>query len=166
MENLAYIFGFWLGNGKHNYCIKVKKKDKYILDRVSEILKKPIYYNKDNRQYELFFNPNKVFKNYRMLMKKHTSHFMRGILDSCGEVKLIKRNRVNLAFRYENIDFLKQIRYLLVSEAGVLNGSFYKGKDYYSLKFGSRDTKLIRDYIYNNDNNLFLKRKKDKFNIL
>jgi hypothetical protein len=49
----------------------------------------------------------------------------------------------------------------LKEKADVQGGSY--NKEYYSLVFGKNDSLKIRDFIYKNNPELFLKRKKDKF---
>ena len=73
----------------------------------------------------------------------------------------LKNNRLNSAFTCGNRKFLEDLLKILKEEAGIEGGSF--DDSCCSLKFGKRDTLRLGNYIYKNNPELFLLRKKQKF---
>ena len=65
------------------------------------------------------------------------------------------------AFTSGSKKFLDSLLLLLREEAGVEGGSYDSSS--LSLRFGKRDTLRIGNYIYRNDPELFLLRKREKF---
>jgi hypothetical protein len=65
---------------------------------------------------------------------------------------------LNSAFTCGNKQFLIDLLKILKEKAGIIGGSFDDAS--YSLRFGKRDTILLGNYIYKNNPELFLLRKK------
>jgi hypothetical protein len=73
----------------------------------------------------------------------------------------LKNNRLNSSFTCGSKKFLDKLLLILQEEAGVQGGSYDASSR--SLRFGKRDTLLIGEYIYGNNPELFLLRKREKF---
>lgn len=93
--------------------------------------------------------------------KKYLPDFIRGYFDGNGCVMNLKNNRLNSVFTCSSRKFLELLLKILHEEANIEGGSFDDSCS--SLKFGKRDTIRLGDYIYGNDPELFLLRKKQKF---
>ena len=88
-------------------------------------------------------------------------HFIRGYFDGDGCIMRLKGNRVNSAFTCGSRVFLEELLKILKEKAGVIGGSF--DDSCCSLKFGKRDTFKLGQFMYQNDPELFLERKRKKF---
>ena len=73
----------------------------------------------------------------------------------------LKNNRLNSAFTSGSKNFLFDLLKILREEAGVLGGSYDVSSQ--SIKFGKKDTIKIGEYMYKNNPELFLLRKRQKF---
>ena len=73
----------------------------------------------------------------------------------------LKNNRFNTIFVCDNKGFLDKLLLILQQECGIKGGSYNKNNK--SLKFGKKDFILIGQFMYKNDPELFLLRKRNKF---
>ena len=73
----------------------------------------------------------------------------------------LKGKRINSAFTCGSKKFLDKLLEILRVEAGVEGGSY--DPTCVSLKFGKRDSLRLGNYMYKNNPELFLLRKKIKF---
>lgn len=89
------------------------------------------------------------------------SDFIRGYFDGDGCIMNLKGGRINSTFTSGSKKFLDELLLVLKTEAGVEGGSYDASSQ--SLKFGKKDSIKIGKYIYQNDPELFLMRKKEKF---
>lgn len=181
-RNMAYILGFWFAdgciyNGKM-FDITAHKKDKYIIKKIAEELayEGPICDYVDRQAARLNFSCVTIYQDlvnlggvenkslickFPYVPKEYLPDFIRGYFDGDGSVYDVKGKRINCSFCCGSFDFLKTLWDLLKQEAGVEGGSYYAPN--YSLKFGKRDSEKIAKYIYKNNPELFLLRKKNKF---
>lgn len=159
----SYILGLWFSSGRiyhdNYYVISVKKKDKYILNKIAQELQcdKPIISN--GITYISFSSLDIIA--LQEFPKKFLQDFIRGYFDGRGEIKRISRNRINTSFFCWNKRFADWLLHVLKEEAGVEGGSY--DSFYRVLKFGKRDSLRIGNYIYQNNPELFLERKRKKF---
>lgn len=181
-RNMAYILGLWFADGciygGKMFDITLHKKDKYILKQVAKELqyKGNLYDYVDRQAARLNFSckviyddiihlggmENKSFKiDFPEIPKEYLPDFIRGYFDGDGSIMNLKNNRLNSAFTCGNKKFLKDLLKILREEANIEGGSFDDSCS--SLKFGKRDTLRLGDYIYKNNPELFLLRKKQKF---
>ncbi len=181
-RNMAYVLGFWYADG----CIYKGKmfditqhvKDKYILKRIAAELEYegPIYDYVDRQACRINFSCVVIYndivalggserKSFNLTFPEVPEEllpdFIRGFFDGDGCAMRIKEGRINTAFTCADEKFLNIVWDILKTKAGVQGGSHDKNS--YSLKFGKRDSLLIGKYIYQNNPDLFLKRKRDKF---
>lgn len=183
-DDMAYVLGFWFADGciysGKVFDITVHKKDKYILKRIAELLgyKGDIKDASNKQACRINFSNINIYNDliklggserkslsvtYPAIPKKYLSHFIRGYFDGDGCIMNLKNNRVNSAFTCGNKSFLVALHRDLKKYAGITGGGY--DDSCCSLKFGKRDTLLLGEFIYKNSNSLFLKRKRDKFNI-
>ena len=73
----------------------------------------------------------------------------------------LKGGRINSAFTCGSKEFLDSLHQILKEKAGVCGGSYDASS--HSLKFGKKDSLKIGEFMYKNNPELFLQRKKDKF---
>lgn len=181
-SNMAYVLGFWFADGciygGKMFDITVHKKDKYILKKIAEELKYEgnIYDYVDRQACRINFSCKEIYNDIISLGGKenkslsvefpkipieYLEDFIRGYFDGDGSVMNLKNNRLNSAFTCGNKKFLQELLSVLKQYAGIEGGSFDDSCS--SLKFGKRDTIRLGDYIYKNNPELFLLRKKQKF---
>ena len=179
---MAYVLGFWFADGciygGKMFDITVHKKDKYILKKIAEELKYEgnIYDYVDRQACRINFSCKEIYNDIISLGGKenkslsvefpkipieYLEDFIRGYFDGDGSVMNLKNNRLNSAFTCGNKKFLQELLSVLKQYAGIEGGSFDDSCS--SLKFGKRDTIRLGDYIYKNNPELFLLRKKQKF---
>lgn len=181
-NNMAYILGLWYADGciynNKMFDITLHKKDKYILKKVAEELQYegPLYDYVDRQAARINFSCKVIYEdivalggmenksltlNFPKIPKEYLPDFIRGYFDGDGSVMKIKNHRLNSAFTCGSKQFLIELLKILQLEAGIEGGSFDDSCS--SLKFGKRDTLRLGNYIYQNNPELFLLRKKQKF---
>lgn len=183
-HNMAYVLGFWYANG----CIYNGKlfditqhiKDKYILKKIAKELEYegPIIDYSDRQAARINFSCVVIYndlialgatENQNMTLTfpnipdEYLHDFIRGYFDGNGSIWEIKGKRINSAFTCGSEKFLKQLHTILKDKAGVEGGSYDKSS--YSLRFGKKDTNKIGNFIYKDNPELFLLRKRKKFNL-
>ena len=181
-NNMAYILGFWFADGciynGRMFDITLHKKDKYILKKIAEELQFEgnLYDSVDKQSSRINFSCKVIYDDivslggserksltleFPNIPKEYFPDFIRGYFDGDGCVMQLKNNRLNSAFTCGNKKFLIKLLEILKEEAGIEGGSF--DDSCYSLKFGKKDTCRLGQYIYKNNPELFLQRKKNKF---
>ncbi len=181
-RDMAYILGLWFADGciysGKMFDITLHAKDKYILTRIAEKLdyKGPLYDYVDRQAARLNFSCVVIYNDiialggterksltveFPNVPEEFLPDFIRGYFDGDGSIMRLKNNRLNSAFTCGNRSFLEQIHKILKEKAGVVGGSYDDSSA--SLKFGKKDTLKIGEYIYQNDPELFLLRKREKF---
>ena len=181
---MAYIFGLWCAGGciygGKMFDITLHNKDKQILKRVAQELEYEgnLYDGVDRQASRINFSCVVIYKDiialggtetksktlkFPSVPKEFLPDFIRGYFDGDGCVMRLKNNRLNSAFTSGSKDFLDALFQILKEEAGVNGGSY--DPSCMSLKFGKRDTLKIGSYMYQNDPELFLMRKRNKFDI-
>lgn len=184
--NMAYILGFWYADGciynNRLFDITTHKKDKYILTQIAKELEYegPLYDYVDRQVARINFSCKEIYNDLVALGGKERksdtitfpkdvvpinlmSDFIRGYFDGDGCIMTLKHNRVNSAFTCGSKIFLDELLSFLKEHAGIQGGSY--DASCVSLKFGKKDTLKLGEYMYQNNPTLYLKRKKDKFDI-
>lgn len=181
-SNMAYILGLWFAdgciyNGKI-FDITLHNKDKYILKQIAKELEFEgnLYDYVDRQAARINFSCVVIYndivslggcENKSMVVEfpkvpnEYLPDFIRGYFDGDGSIMQLKNNRLNSAFTSGNKKFLDQLLEILKKEAGIEGGSYDPSS--YTLRFGKKDTIRLGKYMYKNNPELFLKRKKDKF---
>ena len=179
---MAYLFGFWCADGciygGKMFDITIHKKDKYLLKMFAKELgyEGPIMDYVDRQACRLNFSCVVIYndlielggkENKSMDLKfpnipeKYLSDFIRGYFDGDGSAMLIKGNRFNTAFTCASKNFLDELLKILREKANIEGGSY--DPSCYTLRFGKKDSIKLGLFMYKNNPELFLQRKKDKF---
>lgn len=179
-RNMAYILGFWFADGciyrGQMFDITVHKKDKYILKKFAEELQfeGKLYDCVDRQASRINFSCKVVYDDIVALggkecksldivfpdvPKEYLPDFIRGYFDGDGCACLRKGNRLQASFVGDSPKFLSKLHQILKEEAKVTGGS----QPEWSLNFGKRDSILLGKFMYQNNPELFLKRKREKF---
>lgn len=181
-HNMAYILGLWYADGciyrGRLFDITLHKKDKYILKKIAEELGYggPLYDYVDRQAARLNFSCKVIYDDivclggtenksltveFPQIPDEYLHDFIRGYFDGDGCVMNLKNNRLNSAFTCGNRKFLEDLLKVLKEKADIQGGSF--DDSCCSLKFGKKDTIRLGEYIYKDNPELFLLRKKSKF---
>lgn len=181
-HNMAYILGFWFADGciyrNQMFDITIHKKDKYILKQIAKELEYegPIMDYVDRQACRLNFSCVVIYNDIVKLGGKecksmditfpnipndYMPDFIRGFFDGDGSIYYVKDGRVGSAFTCGSKEFLFKLVEVLRQEAGIKGGSYDETN--YTYRFGKKDTRLIGEYMYKNNPELFLLRKKQKF---
>ena len=182
-HNMAYVLGLWFADGciygGKMFDITLHNKDKYILKRIAELLEYEgnIQDCVDKQAARINFSCVVIYKDiialggtenksmtiqFPNIPEEYLPDFIRGYFDGDGSVMNVKGGRINTAFTCGSKEFLDTLVEVLKSKAGVEGGS-YDARNY-TYKFGDKDSIKIGKYIYQNNPELFLLRKKKKFN--
>lgn len=181
-HNMAYILGLWFADGciygGKMFDITLHKKDKYILKKIAEELKYEgnLYDYVDKQASRINFSCVVIYNDivalggkerksndikFPIIPNEFLPDFIRGYFDGDGCIMRLKNNRLNSAFTSGSKNFLFDLLKILREEAGVLGGSYDISSQ--SIKFGKKDTIKIGEYMYKNNPELFLLRKRQKF---
>lgn len=179
-RNMAYMFGFWFADGciygERMFDITVHKKDKYILKRFAEELgfEGKLYDYVDRQAARINFSCKTIYDDivalggkecksldctFPKVPREYLHDFIRGYFDGDGCVCLCKNNRLQTSFTSGSPDFLKELHKTIKKETRITGGSLSG----YSLSFGKRDSILLGNYMYADNPEFYLKRKRDKF---
>lgn len=184
-RDMAYVLGLWFADGciygGKMFDITLHQKDKYIIKKIAELLgyEGPLYDYVDRQAARLNFSCVVIYKDivnlggserksltvkFPYIPEEYLADFIRGYFDGDGSVYNVKGGRINTAFTCGSKDFLDVLLSILKEKAGVVGGSYDPSS--LSLRFGNKDSLKIGNYIYKDNPELFLLRKRDKFNIL
>lgn len=180
--------GWNSGNG---FAISLLKIDSYILEKFKKDIKYTgdilSYTNKTsinkNKMCTLKITSKKVIQDLEKwgLIKAKThytyfpdipeefhSHFIRGVFDGDGCITLHKKTNQFAFSIIGNINLIKTIQEILIKKCNLNSNKLHKRKDcknnIVSLNFGgNKQIKKIENYLYKDCDDLFLKRKKEKF---
>lgn len=181
-RNMAYVLGFWFADGciygGKMFDITLHKKDKYILKKIAEELEYEgnLYDAVDRQSSRINFSCKVIYNDIISLggterksmiidfpdvPKEYLPDFIRGYFDGDGCIMNLKNNRLNSTFTSDSKKFLFKLWDILKEEAAISSGSYDASSC--SIKFGKKDTLKIGEYIYKNNPELFLLRKREKF---
>lgn len=181
-RDMAYILGFWFADGciygGKMFDITIHKKDKYLIKKIAEKLgyEGPILDYVDRQASRINFSCVVIYRDlielggsenksltiqFPKVPKEYLSDFIRGYFDGDGCIMNLKGGRINSAFTCGSKDFLDSLLEILKKEAGVEGGSY--DSSCMSLKFGKKDSIKLGNFMYKDNPELFLLRKKEKF---
>lgn len=182
--NMAYTLGLWFADGciygGKMFDITLHAKDKYLLKKISEELQYEgsLYDYVDRQAARLNFSCVVIYNDIITLggterksnttsfpdvPKEFLPDFIRGYFDGDGRIMRLKNNRINSAITSGSKKFLDELHLILKKEAGIEGGSY--DPSCVSLKFGKKDSLKLGNYMYRNNPELFLLRKKEKFDL-
>lgn len=181
-RDMAYILGFWFADGciygGKIFDITIHKKDKYLIKKIAEKLgyEGPVLDYVDRQSSRINFSCVVIYRDlielggsenksltikFPKVPKEYLSDFIRGYFDGDGCVMNLKGGRINSAFTCDSKDFLDSLLQILKIEAGITGGSY--DASCMSLKFGKKDSIKLGNFMYKDNPELFLLRKKEKF---
>ena len=181
-HNMAYVLGFWWADGciygGKMFDITQHNKDRYILKQIAKELEYegPIVDYVDRQCARINFSCVVMYKDIIALggseQKSHTAifpdvpkeylpDFVRGYFDGDGCASRIKAGRLNVRFTSASEKFREGLMKVLREEAGVEGGSYCESS--YTITFGNKDSLKIGNFMYKDNPELFLLRKRNKF---
>ena len=179
---MAYVLGLWFADGyiygSKMFDITLHAKDKYILKQIAKELEYEgsLYDYVDRQAARLNFSCVVIYNDiislggtesksntieFPNIPEEYLSDFIRGYFDGNGSIILMKNNRLNSAFTSGSKKFLDSLLIILKQKAGIEGGSYDPSSK--SIRFGKKDTIRIGKFMYKNNPELFLLRKKQKF---
>lgn len=183
-SNMAYMLGFWYAdgciyNGKI-FDITVQSKDKYIIKQFAKELEYegPVMDYVDRQAARLNFCCKVIYDDLislggserksltltfptDIIPDEYLSDFIRGYFDGDGCVCLVKNNRINTSFCCGSKKFLDELLRVLKEKANIEGGSYDASSR--TIRFGKKDSFKLYSFMYKNDPELFLLRKRMKF---
>lgn len=192
-KDKAYFLGLLMADGcisENRVIISLQEEDGYILEKFAnyiKINKKIKFLNKQKEnwknKYVLNFTSKRMVKDlakYGIIPKKSHftyfpnipeefySHFIRGVFDGDGCISITK-DKISFSV-IGNIDLIKEIQNKLVTNLNFNKNNLQTSKKNKNIKTISYSGRLqvlkIYDYLYKDCGDLFLKRKKEKFESL
>lgn len=182
-SNMAYMLGFWFADGciygGKMFDITAHANDKYIIKKFAEELEYegPIMDYVDRQAARLNFSCVVIYNDLISLGGserksltvnfptcipiEYLSDFIRGYFDGDGCVYAIKNGRLNTSFCSGSKSFLDGLWNTLKEQVGV-KGGYYNPQNK-TISFGKQDSLKIGQFMYKNNPELFLNRKKNKF---
>ena len=181
-SNMAYTLGLWFADGciygGRIFDITLHAKDKYILKQIAKELnyEGPICDYADKQAARINFSCVVIYRDiialggkehksldvqFPYIPKEYLPDFIRGYFDGNGCVMNIKGKRLNSAIACGSKLFLDELLKILKNEADIVGGSYDVSSC--SLRFGNKDTIRLGQYMYKNNPELFLLRKRQKF---
>jgi len=111
------------------------------------------------------------FPNEKQVPKHLQSHFIRGYFDGDGCILTSKNknyNRLNYQFIISgNYEVLSGIQIILMNQLDFKQTKLIKNKNIFNMCYGgNKQVKKIYNWLYKDCNDLYLKRKKEKFETL
>lgn len=185
----AWLFGWAIGDGGYTNPLRLVFDlaivDREVLEKFKDVIcsEHPIndyerWINDKQKYYygsRIFFNSKKLVADLKELTlydvpKCYFSDFIRGFFEAEGtvvwakNVNLIRRGRIASNISGIDIDTLVFIRWCL-HEFGIVEGGglHKKRNNVHILNFGKYDSISLYHYMYDDCGNMFLKRKKEKF---
>lgn len=181
-SNMAYTLGLWFADGciykGQMFDITLHTKDKYILKQIAKELEYegPLYDYVDRQAARLNFSCVVIYRDivalggcerksnvieFPNIPEEYLADFIRGYFDGDGCVMNLKNNRLNSAITSGSKIFLDKMLDILREKAEIEGGSYDASS--MSIRFGKRDTVRLGHFMYKNNPELFLLRKKNKF---
>lgn len=190
-KDKAYFLGLMMTDGwinKKGIGIALKDTDSYILHKYKEVLKYTgkigKYILKNNTTMSYLILTSEKIKNdlaiygvvqakshktyFPEIPEEFHSHFIRGVFDGDGCIYIPKNKKSGISFSIVgNVILLEKIQEILLKigfNKVILNKGSSKKENIKTLKYGgSKNCKKFYDYIYKDCEDLFLTRKKEKF---
>ncbi len=184
----AWLYGWWLGDGffatrQKGIGFGLAQLDKEVLEKFKNVLDSnhPIKDSETfNKRYQKFYNRSVVYfwslsvvsdiKNlsYLDIPEVLLHNFIRGFFEAEGSITWTKLGAIVSSFTQKEKDILEFILWCLKDSRIVIGGSLTQKtsnlmKVYWSLVFGIYDSISLYHYMYNDCGDMFLKRKKEKF---
>lgn len=181
----VWLYGWAIGDGSFTGINELKfgisRIDREVLFKFKEVLdsEHPIY-DYIERGYKLsrvrFFSRTIVNDLKQVLYYdvplEYFNHFLRGFFEAEGCVfwsknkELLRGGSIASTFTQNDYEILDYIRCTLQNKRIVKGGGIHKNGNAWALHFSVRDSIPLYSFMYNDCQNMFLKRKKEKFEYL
>jgi len=195
-HNMAYVFGLWFADGSivktktggRVFDITLDKKDKYLLDNISKVMKSSYPIHKNRNCFRIQFSSKEIIKdiiglggkyrksldcNFPYVPKKYLPDFIRGEFDGDGCIYCCNKNGAYYAsIRSGSKLFSQSTIYALKKAIPNFKGNIYKSTYKlqngeiglcYSIMFNTNDTRRLRNFMYQNNPQLKMLRKYNLF---
>ena len=180
---MAYIFGWFCSDGyvsSKNNCsgFHINEKDIHILKKIKKYLKSshPIMKDKDGINFRIYNKvlhsslvelgciPNKsAILKFPKIPDEHSKHFIRGYFDGDGSIHFNKPNTIKIAF-FASKPFLEVLQNELKNHLNIRIHPLRRHiKIWIATYYGDEARKLCA-WMYEDCKDLYLKRKKERFN--
>lgn len=179
---MAYVLGFFFSDGyvssdRQVASIHLSQKDHYILERINSIIEsnrqvyvhsKSSYLKIDsqtlaNDLVKLGCTPRKSQTlKFPSLKNNFLSHFVRGYFDGDGSIHFNKPNTIKVSF-VSTKEFLEEMQLRISKILRTKSNPINKVKSVWNVYYYGDDARKLCDWMYKNSKNLYLKRKKDKY---
>lgn len=191
--NMVYILGFIFSDGclvehKNGYHgLDITSKDVKLLRLIREQLKAEHKIGKKERGYHIQIRNRIIYNDlinlgltprkskivkFPKIPRRYFSHFIRGLFDGDGSVMIWREPRwrhtwqIRASFTSGSQSFLRDLKNHLHSFVGLLRGEVSPVQRGYHLRYLSMpECTALYKFMYRNNTNLYLKRKKDKFEL-
>lgn len=187
-RNSSYILGLWAADGhirRNQFSLTQNKKDIYIMERILEKMESnnPLNKHYTNNIYfniysnDIIYDIKKIFGDFNnktfdlkfpKIENKYLPDFIRGFFDGDGCITYQKNEKcyVSSIISASSL-FINDLFKVLNNNINDFNGKLKKMNGYYIITMGVNDTRRFGKYIYKdlNKDYLYLKRKKEKFDI-
>lgn len=195
-EDMAYWLGILGSDGcvskkENQIYIELQRQDRELLEKLNNTIKneRPIKDYQDSKGYEsskLYFYskqikqdlalyniiPNKTYdKNYTfpfLLEKKYYPDYIRGLFDGDGSIKITNCS-ISWQIDSSSLEIVKIIQLFFQEKNIVLNITKLPKKNINIFRiygYGKEKIQKIYNILYSTNSNLFLKRKKNKIEML
>ncbi len=168
----AWLYGWFLGDGyftqPYGFGFRLQEKDRQILDKFKEVLKSehPMY---DYGVAQIHFHSKKLTGNlqclsYMSIPSIHLPDFVRGFFEAEGCVSQ-KDGGILIQVVQKKREILEFIQTSLASQTLIRGGGLFHVQSWngWNLQFRTHDSLSIYHYLYDNCGDLYLPRKKQKF---
>lgn len=179
---MAYVLGWFFSDGnvssKENQInIHINQKDHAILEKIKAVLS-------SNRPIGTYSNSSYLRINSEMLTKdiirlgckprkslilrfpriedEFLPHFIRGYFDGDGSITFNKPNVIKIYFLGTK-DFLEEMQRRLNKVLGLAIRSLYAHHNIWLCRYYGDDARKLSNWMYENAEDLYLKRKKERF---
>lgn len=181
-KEMSYFLGWLYSDGnvskeKRNFTLHINSKDMHILKIFKKRLKSnhPIKVYKNaatlrihsrimcEKLNELGCVPKKsLIIKFPYVPNKYLNHFIRGFFDGDGSIHFNKPNTIKISF-ITTKSFIETLQYLLKVNLDIKSQKISRQGKLYRCQYYGDNARKICVWMYKDCNNLYLKRKKERF---
>ncbi|MFC1691712.1 LAGLIDADG family homing endonuclease [Nanoarchaeota archaeon] len=179
---MAYVLGFFFSDGdvsSDKRCIRIHlhKQDHYILEIISGVMgsNRPVrfYSNSVTLRLDSKMLVTDIIKlgctprksktlRFPRIKNKFLSHFIRGYFDGDGSIHFNKPNTIKVSF-FSTKEFLQEMQDRISKSLKIKKNPIKELKSVYRVYYYGNDARKLCKWMYKDSNNLYLKRKKERF---
>lgn len=190
---MAYILGFIFADGclveygNGYYGLDITTKDLPLLKLIKKQLGAEHKIGRKERGFRIQIRNRHIYNDllslgliprkskivrFPWVSERHSSHFIRGLFDGDGSVMVWSEPRwrhtcqIRVSFTSGSQGFLKDLKKYLLLQVGLSRGKISPVTRGYHLRYLSMSECIaLYKFMYQGNDNLYLKRKKDKFKL-